>query len=97
MPGPSRARGALRAVAGHPPLTAALAPAPHTRATTAQVLEGTFKLETPPVMLGYVQPSDRPPCISLFMSLRPRLAPPAGIPEDVISGEAEEITRHATG
>eukprot|EP00798_Chlamydomonas_sp_ICE-L_P015518 gene15518-21607_t len=52
-----------------------------------QVLEGTFRLESPPVLLGYVQESPRPACISLYMSLRPQLAPPQSTMEDIISGE----------
>jgi hypothetical protein len=46
-------------------------------------------------MLGYQQRSERPPALSLYMSFKPRLAPPASLPEDVISGELEDVTRHA--
>lgn len=46
-------------------------------------------------MLGYRQRSERPPSLSLVMALKPRLAPPAALPEDVLSGEAEDVTRHA--
>lgn len=46
-------------------------------------------------MLGYRQASDRPPCVSLYMSLRPRLSPPANLPEDVLSAEMEDVARHA--
>ncbi|PNH06620.1 hypothetical protein TSOC_007004 [Tetrabaena socialis] len=60
------------------------------------VLEGTFKLEAPPVVLGYVQTSDRPATISLYMTLRPRLAAPAGeLDERITSGEQEAVNRHA--
>ncbi|KAG2451720.1 hypothetical protein HYH02_003500 [Chlamydomonas schloesseri] len=61
-----------------------------------QVLEGTFKLESPPVVLGYVQTSQRPATISIYMTLRPRLAAPAGdMDERVTSGEQEQVNRHA--
>lgn len=59
------------------------------------MLDGTFRLEVPPVLLGYRQQSERPACLSLNMSLKPRLAPPASTPEDVLSGEMEDVTRHA--
>ena len=49
----------------------------------------------PPVLLGYAQQSHQPPSLSMYLSLKPRLAPPAQLPEDVISGEGEDITRHA--
>ncbi len=51
--------------------------------------------QVPPVLLGYTQLSERPPCVTLHMSLRPRLAPPPAVPEAVLSGEVEEVTRHA--
>ncbi|GFR45894.1 hypothetical protein Agub_g7350 [Astrephomene gubernaculifera] len=61
-----------------------------------QVLEGTFRLETPPVVLGYVQTSDRPATLSLHLTLRPRLAAPAGeVDERVTSGEQQQVNRHA--
>lgn len=63
-----------------------------------QVLEGVFKLEVPPVLLGYVQSSDRPPCVHLHLALRPQLAPPSIVDSEVarISGEAEEVARLAS-
>eukprot|EP00198_Chlamydomonas_reinhardtii_P008597 XP_001697934.1 predicted protein [Chlamydomonas reinhardtii] len=61
-----------------------------------QVLEGTFKLEAPPVVLGYVQTSQRPSTVSIYMTLRPRLAAPAGeMDERITSGEQEQVNRHA--
>uniref|UniRef100_A0A7S3R2T6 C2 domain-containing protein n=1 Tax=Dunaliella tertiolecta TaxID=3047 RepID=A0A7S3R2T6_DUNTE len=60
-----------------------------------QVMEGTLRLEVPPVLLGYTQLSERPPCVTLCLSLRPRLAPPPAAPEALLSGEVEEVTRHA--
>ncbi|GLC45458.1 hypothetical protein PLESTM_001738000 [Pleodorina starrii] len=61
-----------------------------------QVLEGTFKLEAPPVVLGYVQTSDRPSTLTLHMTMRPRLAAPAGeMDERVTSSEQAQVNRHA--
>ncbi|EFJ49224.1 hypothetical protein VOLCADRAFT_90164 [Volvox carteri f. nagariensis] len=61
-----------------------------------QVLEGTFKLEAPPVVLGYVQTSDRPATLTLHMTMRPRLAAPAGeLDERVTSSEQAQVNRHA--
>ncbi|KAF5837475.1 hypothetical protein DUNSADRAFT_4277 [Dunaliella salina] len=60
-----------------------------------QVMEGTLRLEVPPVLLGYTQLSERPPCVTLCLSLRPKLAPPPVAPEALLSGEVEEVTRHA--
>ncbi|GLC45379.1 hypothetical protein PLESTM_001726300, partial [Pleodorina starrii] len=61
-----------------------------------QVLEGTFKLEAPPVVLGYVQTSDRPSTLTLHMTMRPRLAAPAGeADERVTSSEQAQVNRHA--
>ncbi|GLI71606.1 hypothetical protein VaNZ11_016870 [Volvox africanus] len=61
-----------------------------------QVLEGTFKLEAPPVVLGYVQTSDRPPTLTVHMTMRPRLAAPAGeVDERVVSSEQAQVNRHA--
>ena len=60
-----------------------------------QVLEGVFKLEAPPVILGYQQVSDRPPCVHLCMALRPQVVPPSLVEDERISGEAEDITQHA--
>jgi hypothetical protein len=59
---------------------------------TCQVLEGIFKLDSPPVILGYYQASDRPPCIHLSLALRPHVVPPSLVEEERISGEAEDIT-----
>ncbi|GAX76484.1 hypothetical protein CEUSTIGMA_g3929.t1 [Chlamydomonas eustigma] len=56
-----------------------------------QVLEGIFKLDSPPVILGYHQASDRPPCIHLSLALRPHVVPPSLIEEERINGEAEDI------
>ncbi|KAJ9514810.1 hypothetical protein QJQ45_028482, partial [Haematococcus lacustris] len=60
-----------------------------------QVLDGTFKLEVPPVMLGYALQSEQPPCITMYLSFRPALAPPCDQPETGLSGEQEDVTRHA--
>ncbi|KAG2484062.1 hypothetical protein HYH03_017082 [Edaphochlamys debaryana] len=61
-----------------------------------QSLDGIFKLEVPPVILGYVQTSERPPTISVFLTMRPRLAAPAGeVDERITSGEQEQVNRHA--
>ncbi|GIL90780.1 hypothetical protein Vretifemale_18510, partial [Volvox reticuliferus] len=61
-----------------------------------QVLEGTFKLEAPPVVLGYVQTSDRPSTLTVHMTMRPRLAAPAGeVDERVVSSEQAQVNRHA--
>lgn len=60
-----------------------------------QVLEGVFKLESPPVVLGYHQVSDRPASVHLSMTMRPQLVPPSTLEDERISGEAEDITRLA--
>lgn len=61
-----------------------------------QVLQGVFRLNTPPVLLGYKQDSERPPCVSIYASFKPRLAPPAPeAPEELRTGEEEEIASHA--
>ncbi len=57
----------------------------------AQVIEGVFKLEAPPVILGYQQISDRPSCVHLCLALRPQVVPPTLVEEERISGEAEDI------
>ncbi len=51
--------------------------------------------QTPPVVLGYTQRSERPPCVSLVLSLNPRLAAPPEAPEHLLSGEMEDINRYA--
>ncbi|KAF6253850.1 hypothetical protein COO60DRAFT_1463007 [Scenedesmus sp. NREL 46B-D3] len=61
----------------------------------AEVLAGAFKLDVPPVLLGYVQGSGRPPSLALHLSLQPRLAPPAEPQEERTAGEAEDVARHA--
>eukprot|EP00955_Chlamydomonas_euryale_P030522 321507-Chlamydomonas_euryale.AAC.1 len=60
-----------------------------------QVLEGIFKLEAPPVVLGYRQVSDRPACVHMSMTMRPQLVPPSTLEEERISGEPEDITQLA--
>ncbi|KAI8465651.1 MAG: hypothetical protein J3K34DRAFT_487137 [Monoraphidium minutum] len=47
----------------------------------AESLEGSFRLEVPPVLLGYHQPSARPPALTAIISLSPRLAAP-GPPDE---------------
>lgn len=43
-----------------------------------------------------VQASDRPSTISVYMTLRPRLQPPIGEPDEQVAvGEQEDVVRHA--
>ncbi|GBF93799.1 hypothetical protein Rsub_06131 [Raphidocelis subcapitata] len=61
----------------------------------AEAIEGTFKLEVPPVILGYHQPTGRAPTLTLFITLRPRLAAPAPPDEERVSGEQDDVAQHA--
>eukprot|EP00775_Hariotina_reticulata_P004277 gene4277-4531_t len=61
----------------------------------AEVVDGVFKLEVPPVLLGYLQESARPASLALYLTLKPRLAPPAEADEQRVSGEQEDVARHA--
>jgi hypothetical protein len=54
-----------------------------------------LQLDVPPVLLGYVQGSGRPPSLTLYLTLQPRLAPPAEPDEERVSGEQEDVARHA--
>ena len=47
------------------------------------------------MILGYTQASERPPTISLYVMLKPRLMPPPSLPEQISSGELDDITRYA--
>lgn len=53
------------------------------------------QLDVPPVLLGCVQGSGRPPSLALYLTLQPRLAPPQEPEEERISGEQEDVARHA--
>lgn len=63
--------------------------------TCENMVAGGGVWQVPAVMLGYTQRSGRPPCLSMVVSLRPRLSPPAELPEHLLSGEMEDITRYA--
>jgi hypothetical protein len=54
-----------------------------------------LQLDVPPVLLGYVQGSGRPPSLALYLTLQPRLAPPTEPEEERVSGEQEDVARHA--
>jgi hypothetical protein len=70
------------------------ASASHTHHAAAHVLSA-LQLDVPPVLLGYVQGSGRPPSLALYLTLQPRLAPPAEPEEERVSGEQEDVARHA--
>lgn len=54
-----------------------------------------MQLDVPPVILGYHSASARPASLSVYITLKPRLAPPVHAPEDRVSGEQEDVARHA--
>lgn len=47
------------------------------------------------MLLGYVQASPRPATLSVFVTLRPRLAAPAPPDEERVSGEQDDVAQHA--
>jgi coiled-coil and C2 domain-containing protein 2A len=49
----------------------------------------------PPVIIGYDQDSGRPPSLHVYITLRPRLAPPVTSSEELVAGESDEVVRHA--
>jgi hypothetical protein len=53
------------------------------------------QLEVPPVLLGYLQESARPASLALYLTLKPRLAAPGEADELRLSGEQEDVARHA--
>lgn len=60
----------------------------------AGVVEGPFEVHVPPVLLGYVQHSNRPPTLHAYITLRPALAPPPSTDVDGrLSGEQEDVAQ----
>jgi coiled-coil and C2 domain-containing protein 2A len=55
------------------------------------------QLDVPPVLFGYVADNGRPASLALYLTLKPRLAPPALEPLDdrFSPGEQGDVTRHA--
>jgi coiled-coil and C2 domain-containing protein 2A len=53
------------------------------------------QLEVPSVILGYSQDSGRPASLHVYITLKPRLAPPAAVSEERVCGEQEDVARHA--
>jgi hypothetical protein len=49
------------------------------------------------VLFGYVAGNGRPPSLALYLTLKPRLVPPAQeLPDDSFTpGEQGDVTRHA--
>jgi len=56
-----------------------------------------LQLDVPPVLLGYVADNGRPASLALYLTLKPRLVPPAADPpdENFTPGEQGDVTRHA--
>jgi coiled-coil and C2 domain-containing protein 2A len=56
-----------------------------------------WQVDVPPVLFGYVSDNGRPASLALYLTLKPRLAPPAAeLPgESFIPGEQGDVTRHA--
>lgn len=80
------------------------APRPSARATICACADAALRslrsrtrpqLDVPPVLLGYHWASPRPPCVAISLSLRPRLAPLPPPDEERVSGEADDVARHA--
>lgn len=52
----------------------------------------------PPVLFGYVADTGRPASLAMYLTLKPRLAPPAAVElldESFTPGEQGDVTRHA--
>lgn len=56
-----------------------------------------WQVDVPPVLFGYVADTGRPPSLALYLTLKPRLAPPAAelLDDSFTPGEQGDVTRHA--
>jgi coiled-coil and C2 domain-containing protein 2A len=56
-----------------------------------------MQVDVPPVLFGYVADNGRPASLALYLTLKPRLAPPpVELPDESFTpGEQGDVTRHA--
>lgn len=56
-----------------------------------------MQVDVPPVLFGYVADNGRPASLALYLTLKPRLAPPAVelLDDSFTPGEQGNVTRHA--
>lgn len=60
-----------------------------------QVVEGVFELQMPPVLLGYSQQQQQAPLLSVYVVLKPNIAVPRAVSDDLPAGDDDALVRYA--